>query len=127
MILFCLFLIQKGGKLKKVLTFTITLIALIAIFYAAIAAVNKFKGTTYSATSFIVGAFFVAGTIIGNVFIGFMNLVVSVINTVWNVIATFVEFFANVFDNFGFWFLPIFLHFLGPFPFLQHNLFRYHF
>lgn len=77
----------------------LAIIALIAIFYVVIAVINRMKGTTYSATSFIVGAFYVAGAIIGNIFIGFMNLVVSIINTIWNVIATFVEFFANVFDD----------------------------
>lgn len=66
----------------------IGIIALIAIFYLAIAAVNKFAGTSLSATGMIVGAFFVLGASIYNV-----------IAYLWNVVASFIEFFANVFTN----------------------------
>lgn len=66
----------------------IGVIALIAIFYLAIAAVNKFAGTSLSATGMIAGAFFVLGASIYNV-----------IAYLWNVVASFVEFFANVFTN----------------------------
>lgn len=43
-------------------------IALIAAFYAAVAAVNKFAGTSVSATGIICGAFMAALAFIGNVF-----------------------------------------------------------
>lgn len=62
---------------------------LTAIFYGAVAAVNKFTGTTYSATGLIMGAFFVLGAFIYNNFIA----------PTWNAIATLVNFFANVWND----------------------------
>ncbi len=52
-------------------------IALIALFYAAVAAVNHFAGTTVSATGIICGAFMVALAFIGNIFVALWNLVVE--------------------------------------------------
>ena len=46
----------------------ILIIALIALFYAAVAAVNKFAGTSVSATGIICGVFMVAAAFIGNLF-----------------------------------------------------------
>ena len=62
----------------------ILVIALIAIFYLAIAVVNHFAGTSISATGIIAGAFMVLGTIVYNV-IAYM----------WNMWASYVEFFVN--------------------------------
>lgn len=59
---------------------------IIAIFYVAVAIVNKFAGTSVSATGLIAGAFGWLGATIANTFIGLQNL-----------IAAFVNFFANVF------------------------------
>lgn len=73
------------------------IIALIALFYAAVAAVNHFAGTSVSATGIIAGAFMVALAFIGNLFVGLWNLIVDVAASVWNVIATVAEFLANVF------------------------------
>jgi len=75
------------------------IIALIAVFYGAVAAVNKFAGTSVSATGIIAGAFMVALAFIGNLFIGFYNLVIDVVAALWNYIAGFAEFFANVFND----------------------------
>lgn len=75
----------------------ILIIALIALFYAAVAAVNHFAGTSVSATGIIAGAFMVALAFIGNLFVGLWNLIVDVAASVWNVIATVAEFLANVF------------------------------
>lgn len=72
-------------------------IALIAIFYAAVAAVNHFAGTSVSATGIIVGAFMAAIAFIGNLFISVANLSIDIIAVIWNAIATFAEFIANVF------------------------------
>lgn len=66
--------------------------------YAVIAAVNKFAGTS-SATGIIVGAFMMAVAFIGNLLISFYNLGIDVFIELWNFIAIFVEFFANVFDD----------------------------
>lgn len=77
----------------------ILIIALIALFYAAVAAINHFAGTSVSATGIIVGAFMVALAIIGNLFVGAYNLIVDIVASVWNYIASFAEFFANVFND----------------------------
>jgi tape measure domain-containing protein len=75
------------------------IIALIALFYAAVAAVNHFAGTSVSATGIIVGAFMVALAFIGNLFLGLWNLIVDVAASIWDVIATVAEFLANVFND----------------------------
>lgn len=75
----------------------ILIIALIALFYAAVAAVNHFAGTSVSATGIIAGAFMVALAFIGNLFVGLWNLIVDVAASIWNVVATVAEFLANVF------------------------------
>ncbi|GAA0181413.1 hypothetical protein SH2C18_39500 [Clostridium sediminicola] len=74
-------------------------IMLIAVFYGVIAAINQFTGQSLSATGIIVGAFMVALAFIGNLFIGAYNLIIDVVCIIWNIIAAFVEFFANVFND----------------------------
>lgn len=66
----------------------VAIIALIIVFYAGVAAVNHFAGTSVSATGIIAGVFTALGAHIYNIF-AYM----------WNVVASFVEFFANVFNN----------------------------
>lgn len=77
----------------------LAIMALVGVFYLAIAAINKFAGTSLSATGMIVGAFFVAGAAIGNVVIALINVVIDCFALLWNYIAGFVEFFANVFTD----------------------------
>lgn len=77
----------------------IAIVALIAIFYAAVAAVNKFAGTSISATGILVGVFATAGAFIGNTVIGVVNAVITWFVTLWNFIAAFANFFANVFND----------------------------
>lgn len=77
----------------------IAIVALIAIFYAAVAAVNKFSGTSISATGILVGAFATAGAFIGNTVMGVINAVITWFVTMWNFIAAFANFFANVFND----------------------------
>lgn len=72
-------------------------IALIAVFYAAVAAINHFAGTSISATGAVAGAFMVALAFIGNLFVTLYNLVMDVIALMWNMFASFAEFLANVF------------------------------
>lgn len=61
-------------------------IALIAAFYAAVAAVNHFAGTSYSATGLIAGAFATLGAHVINTFIvPFQNKLASIANFVGNV------------------------------------------
>lgn len=63
-------------------------IILIAVFYAGVAAVNHFAGTSISATGIIAGVFAFLGAHIYNV-VAYM----------WNVFAAYVEFLSNVFNN----------------------------
>jgi hypothetical protein len=65
----------------------IAIIALITIFYVAVAAINEFAGTSYSATGLIAGLFGALGALIYN------SIAYS-----WNAVAAFVEFIANVFN-----------------------------
>lgn len=64
------------------------IVALIVIFYLAVAAVNKFAGTSLSATGIIVGAFFWLG-----------GMIYNVVALAWNTIVSFAEFLGNVFKN----------------------------
>lgn len=77
----------------------VLIIVLIALFYAAVAAVNKFAGTSVSATGIICGAFMVALAFIGNIFVALWNLVVDVFVLIYNLVATVANFIGNVFTD----------------------------
>ena len=77
----------------------ILIIALIALFYAAVAAVNKFAGTSVSATGIIAGAFMVVVAFIGNIFVALINFLIDIFVVLWNFIAAFANFFGNVFND----------------------------
>lgn len=77
----------------------VLIIALIALFYAAVAAVNKFAGASVSATGIICGVFMVAAAFIGNLFVTLINFVIDIFVVLWNFIAAFANFFANVFTD----------------------------
>ena len=77
----------------------IAVVLLIAIIYAAVAAVNHFAGTTTSATGLICGVFAIALAFIGNLFIGTVNTIIGIGVTLWNLIANFVNAFALIFNN----------------------------
>lgn len=77
----------------------ILIIALVALFYAAVAAVNKFAGTSISATGLICGAFMAALAFIGNIFIALWNLVVDVFVMIYNLVGTVANFIGNVFND----------------------------
>ena len=77
----------------------ILIIALVALFYAAVAAVNHFAGTSVSATGIICGAFMAALAFIGNIFIVLYNLVVDVFVMIYNLVATVANFIGNVFND----------------------------
>lgn len=63
----------------------IAIIALVAIIYLAVAAINHFAGTSVSATGIVAGAFMVLGTFIYNS-----------IAYLWNMWASYIEFFVNI-------------------------------
>lgn len=74
-------------------------LVVIAVFYAAVAAVNHFAGTSISATGLICGAFAVAGAFIWNTVVGLINMVIGIGVEIYNLIASFANFFANVFND----------------------------
>ena len=74
-------------------------IALIAAFYAAVAAVNHFAGTSVSATGIICGAFMAALAFIGNIFVALWNITVDVFTLIYNLVATVANFIGNVFND----------------------------
>ena len=73
------------------------IIALVALFYAAVAAVNKFAGTSVSATGIICGVFMVALAFIGNLFIALWNVVAEVFVLIYNLVAAVANFIGNIF------------------------------
>ena len=74
-------------------------IAVIAVFYAAIAAVNHFAGTSLSATGLIVGAITTAAAVIGNLFIALTNVAIDAFVMIYNIVATVANFVGNVFND----------------------------
>lgn len=77
----------------------IAIIAIITVIYLAIAAINKFAGTTYSATGIICGIFMMAAAFIGNLFIAFINANIDAFVILWNFVAAFANFLGNVFTD----------------------------
>lgn len=77
----------------------ILIIALIALFYAAVAAVNHFAGTSYSATGLICGAFMTALAFIGNIFIALWNMLVDGGVLIINLFIRLANFLGNVFTD----------------------------
>ena len=75
------------------------IVLLIAVFYAGVAAVNHFAGTSISATGLIVGALFWAGSVIANIFIGIWNFLIGLAVDLTNLFISFAEFLANCFNN----------------------------
>lgn len=65
------------------------IIAVIAVIYAVVGAINKFAGTSLSATGIICASFSICGAFIAN----------SFVVPTWNLFAKFANFFGNVFNN----------------------------
>lgn len=74
-------------------------IVLVALFYAAIAAINKLAGTSISATGVIGGVFMTALAVIGNGFVALWNLIVDVCVLIYNHVADVANFIGNVFND----------------------------
>ncbi len=73
--------------------------ALIAVIYAIVGAINNVTGETYSATGIIFGAIATVGAAIFNVVIGVINGIIGMGVELWNFIASFANFFGNVFND----------------------------
>ena len=88
----------------------LAIIALVAMFYLAIAAVNKWCGTSLSATGMIAGAFSWLWALLKNIFIGIGNAFIGVYNIAIGVSQWVVsewkwagENMGTIFDNIGIW------------------------
>ncbi len=90
----------NSAMLASPITWIVLLIiALIAVFYAAVAAVNKFAGTSVSATGIIAGVFSTMGAFLWDLFLGIFELVLGVINALVNPFIRIANFIGNVFTN----------------------------
>lgn len=75
----------------------LAIIAVIAILYAVVAAINKVTGSTYSASGIITGVLSVAVAFIMNLFLALLELVFGVVERLVNPFVVFANFLANVF------------------------------
>ncbi len=75
----------------------LAIIAVIAILYAAVAAINKVTGSTYSASGIIMGVVSVAVSFVMNLFLALLELVFGVVERLVNPFVVFANFLANVF------------------------------
>ena len=74
-------------------------IAVIAIFYALVAAMNHAAETSVSATGLICGAFAVALAFIGNIFVALENIVIDLVELIMNAFIEVANFLTTVFEN----------------------------
>lgn len=91
--------VAAGITASTVLIIVMAVILLVAVFYAVVAAVNKFAGTSISATGIICGAFMTALAFIGNIIVALINFAIDIFVVFWNFIAAFANFFGNVFQD----------------------------
>lgn len=77
----------------------VLIIALIAIIFAVCQAIANMTGVATSGFGVICGAVATAGAFIGNIVIGLINTIIGIGIELYNLIATFANFFANVFND----------------------------
>lgn len=77
----------------------VLIITLVALFYAAVAAVNHFAGTSVSATGLIMGAFAAVGAFLWNLLLSCLEFVIGVLEYLINPFINFANFIGNVFEN----------------------------
>ena len=75
------------------------IIAIIAVIFAVIAVINKVTKSSISAIGVITGALAAAGAFVWNLFLGVLDIVLAVVNWMYNKWAAFANFFANVFND----------------------------
>lgn len=90
---------------NPMLLFAVVAIAVIAIIYAVVGAINHLTGSTLSATGIIIGSLATAVTFIWNIIVGLVNAIWTYIAVYANAIIGVVEWVLNVFgggfDSFG--------------------------
>lgn len=77
----------------------LAVIALIVIIFTVCNAIAKLTGVTQSGFGIICGVVVTAGAFIGNIFIGLLNRIIGIGIEFYNLIATFANFFVNVFND----------------------------
>lgn len=77
----------------------LAIVAVIAVIYMVVAAINKAQGTTISATGVICGVIATAGALIGNIVIGWINKIITTGVGLWNLIANFAASLGIVFEH----------------------------
>lgn len=76
-----------------------SIILLIVLIYAVVAAINKVKGTSISATGVIIGSFFTVLAFIWNRSLALLDLVLGIINYCANSFLAFANFLGNLFRD----------------------------
>ena len=74
-------------------------IAVVAIIYTVVGAINHFVGTSISATGLICGAIAAAGAFVANLFMAGLELILGVFATLYNTVAMVANFLGNVFND----------------------------
>ncbi len=77
----------------------LAIVAIIALVYLVVDAINDATGDNISALGVIVGAIGVVGSVVYDTFFGVINFVIRLFITLWNVIGNFANFFGNVFND----------------------------
>ena len=72
---------------------------LIGLFYAVIAAINKFCNKSISATGMVAGAFMVLVAYLYNWFLGLVDFILGCVNYIANPWIAFANFLANLFND----------------------------
>lgn len=75
------------------------IVALIAVITAVIVAMNDFGDESTTAIQKVCGAFAVAAAFIGNLFVSLINFLMDEFAMLWNFVALFANFLANVFND----------------------------
>ncbi|MFS1514553.1 tape measure protein [Chengkuizengella sp. SCS-71B] len=77
----------------------LSIVAIIAAIYGAIAIINKFAGTSISATGVIIGSFATMGAYIWNLLLAIFEHILGVINALVNPFIRIANFIGNVFTS----------------------------
>lgn len=75
------------------------LILLIAVIGAVVGALNHFAGTSISVVGVVTGAFAVAGAAIYNTFLGVIQIFLTGVQFIGDVLSTFADFLGNIFKD----------------------------
>lgn len=75
----------------------VSIIAIIAILYAVVGAINKVTGSSVSATGIIMGVLATAGAFVYDLFLGLVDVLLAVVGFFYNGFSTAANFVGNVF------------------------------